>query len=853
MQGKIKGLTSEEAVASRQKHGTNALERLKGRGIIRSFFDNLNDPIIRILVFALILEVVFTLGRCNLVEVFGILSAILIATLVSTISEYGSERAFAKLEKAEGKAIARVLRDGRTVEISADDIVVGDILFLSSGEKIHADGILLSGELSVDQSALTGENVEVRKKAGTPAGWDLSDEARVFRGSVIASGDGVMRVERVGVATFYGQVARDIQSKTRESPLKLRLSRLAGQISRLGYIAAAVVGAIYLITAFFVEKSVVMTDPVSIFTTLIHALTLMITVIVVAVPEGLPMMITVVLSANMKRMLRDNLLVKKPVGIETAGSLNILFTDKTGTLTTGRLSVDRIITYNDTVRRMSTLRRMPYLYDALLLSAAYNTDTQRENGQIIGGNATDRAIADFFREESIPAATVISRTPFSSDLKYSSVTLSDATTYIKGAAEIILARTSFALDEKGNTVAFNKHYAADSLATALSAGERVIAVARSTGHSDALTLIALVVLKDKIRDGVREAVAKIESAGIQIVMLTGDNPDTAVSIARECGFYKDTRGHISLTGADMERLTDEQLKAMLPSLRVLARARPSDKIRLVRLSQELELVVGMTGDGINDAPALKLADVGFAMGSGMDIAKSAGDVVILDDSIFSISRTILYGRTIFKSIRKFIKFQLIMNLAACGITLIGQILGMDNPITIIQMLWVNIIMDTLGGLAFAGEPPLDYYMKEKPKRRDEPIITRQMVGEVLGNGIFTLGVLVAFLTLNYFKDFYLSSARHLTAFYALFIFAGLFNCLSARGDRFFIFSKIGKNKPFILIMLFIAAIQILIVYYGGTLFRSTPLSIHELGFAILTALTVLVFDTIRRIFKKLSR
>ena len=302
----------------------------------------------------------------------------------------------------------------------------------------------------------------------------------------------------------------------------------------------------------------------------------------------------------------------------------------------------------------------------------------------------------------------------------------------------------------------------------------------------------------------------------------------------------------------MERLTDEELKAMLPSLRVLARARPSDKIRLVRLSQELELVVGMTGDGINDAPALKLADVGFAMGSGTDIAKSAGDVVILDDSIFSISRTILYGRTIFKSIRKFIKFQLIMNLAACGITLIGQILGMDNPITIIQMLWVNIIMDTLGGLAFAGEPPLDYYMREKPKRRDEPIITRQMVGEVLGNGIFTLGVLVAFLTLNYFKDFYLTSAHHLTAFYALFIFAGLFNCLSARGDRFFIFSKIGKNKPFILIMLFIAVIQILIVYYGGTLFRSTPLSIHELGFAILTALTVLVFDTIRRIFKKLS-
>ena len=852
MKGKFDGLTTEAAALSREKHGSNALLRVKRRGFIRRFFDNLSDPIIRILVIALVLEVVFTLGNCNLIEVFGILSAILIATIVSTLSECGSERAFERLEAATKGGRARVRRDGHTLEISIDDVVVGDILLISAGEGVHADGMLIDGVLTVDQSALNGENIEAHKRPTTPRGWDLSDEARVFRGSVVTSGEGVMRVERVGTATFYGQVARDVQSETRESPLKLRLAKLAGQISRLGYAVAILVGACYLVGAFLIDRSVDLSSPAAIISTLVHALTLMITVVVVAVPEGLPMMITVVLSANMKRMLRDNILVKKPVGIETAGSLNILFTDKTGTLTTGRLSVDRIITHNDTIRRISLIRRNPSLYGALMTCAAYNTDTVREGGEILGGNSTDRAIAEFFREDEIPAARILSKTPFSSELKYSSVTLADGTTYIKGAAEIILSRTDFALSADGTTVAFDKTYARRALEQAQKNGERVIGVARSVRGSSGLTLVALIVLKDKIRPDVKRAVASVTGAGVQIVMLTGDNLDTAKSIAEECGFYHPTRGDVAMTGNDLANLTDEQLKEIIPNLRVLARALPSDKIRLVRLSQELDLVVGMTGDGINDAPALKLADVGFAMGSGTDIAKSAGDVVILDNSIFSISKAILYGRTIFKSIRKFIKFQLIMNLAACGITLIGQLIGIDNPITIIQMLWVNIIMDTLGGLAFAGEPPLDYYMREPPKRRDEPILNRETVTEILLHGVFTLALLVAFLRLPFFGGYYLSAAHHMTAFYALFIFAGIFNSFAARCDRFFLLSHIGKNKPFILIMLLISVIQILIVYLGGETFRSTPLAPRELAFAIGSAATVLVFDTLRRIFKKLS-
>ena len=355
-----------------------------------------------------------------------------------------------------------------------------------------------------------------------------------------------------------------------------------------------------------------------------------------------------------------------------------------------------------------------------------------------------------------------------------------------------------------------------------------------------------------LEKGVREAVASVMRAGVQIVMVTGDNKDTAESIAEECGFYKKNAGDIALTSAELALLDDAEVMKILPRLRVLARSLPQDKTRLVEISAKCNLVVGMTGDGINDAPALKRADVGFAMGSGTEIAKSAGDIVILNDSFEAISKTVLYGRTIFKSIRKFITFQLIMNLAACGITLIGPYIGIDTPITIIQMLWVNIIMDTLGGLAFAGEPPLAYYMYEKPKHREEPILSRGMLSHVAFNGVYTLALLVFFLTYAPIRSFFGSLDRHLTAFYALFIFSGIINSFTARSERMFIFSGIFKNRAFLLIMSFISAIQLIIIYFGGNLFRSLPLTPRELACVIFMSLSVIIFDGIRRIFTKLK-
>ena len=860
----INGLSDEAVMLSRQKNGTNDLPREKRRGFFKRFFKNLSDPIIKVLLIALTVEVIFTFGHCNYLEIGGIVAAVLIATTVSTLSELGSERAFEKLDEDNARIKARVKRCGevRTVDIS--EIVVGDLIILGAGETVPADGIMVDGSITVNQAAINGESADANKIACTDDGkWSPESKCRVLRGSVVTSGSGTVLIKRVGKDTFLGAVARELQAETRESPLKLRLAKLAGQISKIGYIMALLVGVTYLFNTYVADLNfdlsktlIALGNRRLLFKNLLHTLTLMITVVVVAVPEGLPMMITVILSANMKKMLRDKVLVKKLVGIETAGSLNILFTDKTGTLTTGKLECERVVTEWGNYKTAKALSKTNVIYKALLTDAKFNTDVNINNGKISGGNATDRAIAEFFLSDTATDVSILNKKSFSSKDKRSYITLKNGKTLIKGAAEIIISSSKFALNEKGEAIASKLDSVKMSYKDATERGERAVAVAICDGTDfNNLIFVGLVILKDKVRVGVKAAVKEVTGAGVQTVMLTGDGLETARAIAAECGIYKVGAGHIVTKSSDLAKMSDEEIKRILPKLRVVARALPTDKSRLVRLSQELGLVVGMTGDGINDAPSLKLADVGFSMGDGADIAKGASDIVILDNSFSAIGKTILYGRMIFKSIRKFITFQLIMNLAACGVSLLGQFIGIDNPITIIQMLWINIIMDTLGGLAFAGEPALAYYMKEKPKRRDEPILSREMMSSILCTGAYTLGVLIAFLKLEFFREMYIRNGDlsvFLTAFYALFVFSGLFNALAARSERMWVFSNIGKNKLFVLIISFIAFTQVLMIYYGGAVFRTVPLTFEEFIPVILLSASVVVFDLIRRIAYKLK-
>lgn len=865
-----RGLGEAEVAASREKYGANVLVMRKRRSFFRELLGNFGDPIIRVLLIALAVNVIVLFREINWFETGGILLAVFLSTFVSTVSEWGSARAFERLREGSG-TLCRVRRAGQTVEIPAEELVVGDVMLLGAGEMVQADARLLSGEIAVDQSALNGEGAEVTKYPGGRGNWDLASPGAVFRGSLVSSGAACVRVARVGADTLYGSLATELQAEVRESPLKLRLAHLAGQISRIGYIMAALVALAYLFNAFVLsagfdraEILLRLTDGRYVFKTLMHVVTLVITVIVVAVPEGLPMMITVVLSSNMKRMLKNGVLVRKMVGIETAGSMNILFTDKTGTLTEGKMSVIGVVS-GDTVlyKTPRALTTSPALLHALTACVMGNSDSAMTEAGPVGGNATDRACLSFFFDPAMTLPQVRGRLPFSSERKYAATATADGI-LCKGAPEVLLPRVVSRMTADGSVRPMSqrdKQRFEYELHKSAVRGERLLLLCRGdAGFGDLaalppLTLLGAVILRDRVRKEAPDAVGQLRRAGVRVVMVTGDARETAVAIARESGIFCEGEGTV-LGGDELAALTDEELSDRLGHLAVVYRALPGDKSRLVRAAQMRGLVAGMTGDGVNDAPSLKLADVGFAMGSGTDIAREAGDIVILDDNIASIARTVLYGRTIFKSIRKFITFQLTMNLCAVGVSLFGQFIGIESPVTILQMLWVNIIMDTLGGLAFAGEPPLAMYMREKPKKREERILSGAMVHQIAVTGSYTLGVCAWYLASPTTAQIFhrdTSEVYFLTLFFALFIFCGIANCFAARSERMNLFSSIGRNKPFMFIMSFILCVQLAMLYFGGELFRTVPPSAGDLALVALLAMTVLPVDFIRRCFFRLHR
>ena len=881
------GLSQEDIAFSASQYGTNTLTQKARAGFLKRYAASFGDPIIRILLVALGVNLLLLIRDANWYESVGIAVAVLLATLISTLSEYGSESAFEKLQEEAANIKCRVRRDSKILLLPIAEIVVGDIVFIQAGERIPADGVLVQGEISVDQAALNGETREAHKRPGSPkdknAHADFLSVSGLFRGSVACSGEGVMVVTHVGDATFYGRLALDVQEATIESPLKARLTQLAKTISRFGYAAAVVVvvanlfnGIVAanhfnteLILAHVTNRGLILRD-------IMQALTLGITVIVMAVPEGLPMMITVVLSANMRRMLKDNVLVRKLVGIETSGSLNILFTDKTGTLTKGMLEVTSFVTPQGRVLSGQGLKDSAGIYRRVALNCFYNNAAQISSKKLravaIGGNSTDRALLEYVMEDAARLQVYEKKftRPFNSKDKMSLTVIStqarggEAATLIKGAPENLLPLCRYAYNENTERVAFS--HAVDvkqALSAQAKEGVRLLALCEAPADTrerrgsempqENLTLVGFLGIRDEIRSEARQAIGEVMGAGVQVVMVTGDNRETAVSVAASLKLIAPGEDARVLTSQALNKLSDAEVKKLLPQIRVIARALPSDKGRLVRLAQEMGLVAGMTGDGINDAPALKKADVGFAMGDGTEIAKEASDIVILDNNFASIVKSVLYGRTIFKSIRKFLIFQLTINLCAVGISVIGPFIGVSSPVTVIQMLWINMIMDTLAGLAYAGEAPLPEYMKEAPKKRTEPIINRYMFNQIVTTGMYTTFLSLLFFKLPFFAAVFRNDERYLlTAFFALFIFAGVFNSLNARTNRINLLSHIEHNKAFIGVMLAVVAMQVLLIYYGGAVFRTTGLRFGELALVVVLASTVVVVDLGRKVFLRVN-
>ena len=868
------GLSSAQVEASRRAHGANVLTKQKGKSFLRQFLSNLNDPVIRILLGALAVNLLLMFRDADWVETVGIAVAVLLATLISTLSERGSARAFARLSEESTNTLCRVRRNGVICAIPIAELVVGDVVLLSSGDLIPADGLLFSGELRTDQSAMTGESQEVRKLPSTDPKLSPASPSALFRGCTVTSGSGEMEVLAVGDASFLGEISREIQQDVRESPLRLRLAKLAKQISTLGYLAAALVALAYLFNVFVLDSGMQrelillkLTDPSYLLEQLFHAFTLGLTVVVVAVPEGLPMMIAVVLSSNIRKMVRDQVLVRKPVGIEAAGSMNILFTDKTGTLTEGKMKVHSCLLGD--ASRLSVpdlMHQGGACSEAIALAFRFGSEavagqTAKGDPCALGGGATDRALLESVLTYPTPVGySVTSRLGFDSAKKYSAVTLDGKkrVTLVMGAPERILGQIGTCLRQDGSVGAFSKNKTEALIRQMTQKGERVLALAIAD-HAppaaslkeklpSAMTFVAAVCLSDPLRAEAAESVAMLQDAGIQVVMITGDNRDTASFLAARCGILNKANDLV-LTGEELAAISDSRVRELLPRLAVVARALPTDKSRLVRLSQEAGMVSGMTGDGINDAPALRRADIGFAMGGGTQVAKDAGDIIILDNNLASIVRAVLYGRNIFKSIRKFITLQLTMNFCAVGVTMICPFLGIDSPVTVVQMLWINIIMDTLGGLAFAGEPASPACMKEKPKRRDEPILNRYMANEIALLGGFTVALCLFFLKSPTFTALFRPHEDRLyllTAFFALFIFTSVFNCFNARTDRLKLTAGLSKNPVFLIIMGAILVIQILFVYLGGSVLRTAPLTAKELILTMLISLSVFPAELIRK-------
>lgn len=862
------GLTHQEVEASRAKFGRNELTKVPQETFFQKFKENLNDPMIRILTAALLINIIFVYtGHGDWLETVGIFMAILLATMVSTYSEYANENAFQKLQEEASKILCKVIRDGEPCEVGIGDIVKGDAIILQAGDKVPADGMMIEGSLKVDQSVLNGESEEIEKISSDDdrvldsKNVDFLSHHAVYRGSVVLEGEGVMRADCIGDASVYGQLTQELKSNERESPLKHKLRILAAVISRLGYMGGIFIALAVMLHNIWLAPNfeAYLSDGGRVIHDLVQAVILGVIIIVMAVPEGLPLMVALVSSLNMRKMLHDNVLVRKLVGIETAGSLNLLFTDKTGTITKGKLSVVSFITGDGTIYTEfdalpDIIKRATYANCVINTSASLN-----EEGQIIGGNMTETALSAYMGSYRTDLGVTREHfVPFNSTNKYSwaHVTGKCNLCLIKGAPEKLLPAADYYYDEKGEKISLTNDmkaslekmmldYAKNSIRMlglftrdGLIAGEKV--------PQNGLNLIGIVGIRDDVRPEAVKAIAQVHGAGVQVVMITGDRKETAMAIARDAGILKNP-DDVVLTSDELSKLTDQQVKEKLKHLRIVARALPMDKSRLVRIAQEMGLVVGMTGDGVNDSPALKKADVGFAMGSGTEVAKEAGDIVILDDNFLSIKQAILYGRTIYNSICRFIVFQLSINFSAVAINLFAPFLGIEKPLTVIQILWINLIMDTLAALAFGGEPALPKYMEEKPKQRTAPIVSSEMMIKILlGGGYITFLSLLLFLW-EPLRTCFRPGAYDLplyTGFFCTYVFLAVANAFNVRVDSINIFDHILRNKGFIEINLMIVIIQVVSTFIGGRVLRVVPLTGSEWRTVVLMAFSIILVGTL---------
>lgn len=879
------GLSDKEVLESRQKYGSNAIPDSEPTTFWAEFKETFKDPMIRILLaIATLMIVMFFFGYADIYEPVGTIVAVLIVAFVTAKTGVASDTKYRQLKDSAKKDQCKVYRNGVVTVIDVDDIVTGDKVLLQAGDKIPADGILISGALKVDNSALNGEAEECPKTAADPSvrladeitGDTFVDKHSLFRGAVLFDGEGVLDVQKVGLSTMMGKMAEEMQEDEPDSPLKVKLSKLADMISKFGYIGAIVISIMYF--GYFILSSggigpYFAQDIAVIIQDAVKAVSLAVVIIVCAVPEGLPLMISLVLMQNTSKMLDHNVLVRKAEGIETAGSLNILFSDKTGTITKGKLEVVEFFTPDGTVIPINELSKYAKIKEMVDLAIGKNSQSMFDtNGNVLGGNATDQALMKFIGFDVFQklegSHSITNSQSFNSANKFSQAYLADlGKTFYKGAPEKLLAASTKYIGADGNEHPINHEILNAKIDSLAHKSMRVLAFGYSNQQMvenqihDDIVIVGLVGIRDDVRPEARDAIAEVQKAGIQVVMITGDRLETAVAIAKDANLLR-SDDDIALTSSRLNELSDEEVKKIIPKIRVIARALPTDKSRMVRLCQEMNLVVGMTGDGVNDSPALKRADVGFAMGSGTEAAKEAGKIVILDDNFRSIKDAIWYGRTIYHNILKFCKFQLVINVAAVVVSAIAPFFGIEEPLKVTHLLFVNLVMDGLGAIMLGNEIAQEHYMREKPRRRDESIVSKPMMIQIVVMGLWLTVLSFVFLKAPFFDQFFHSTEEKLSAYFVLFIWSALFNGFNVRHEKYAIFKDLNENPGFMKVFITIILIQAFIVNAAlipipgfswiGSMFSCVPFGITGWITVILLAATMIPVDLIRKTITKAS-
>lgn len=885
------GLTAEQVVQSRSEHGDNTLTPPKKEPLLKLLLEKFRDPIIRILLITLALSVAVSLyqyftGVADsrvLLEPLGIFIAVMLATCVGFTFELSAKRKFDILIKAKDEEKVTVMRDGLITQIERKDVVVGDLVFVNPGDEIPADGMLVEAiALQVNESALTGEPVAqktVREEEFDPDATYPSNY--VCRGCTVADGNGIFVVDKVGDATEWGKVYRGAQIDNKiKTPLNEQLDRLGRAITVASYIIAGLIVGFRLLM-YFIDDCIVF-EWMDFVRYLLNTIMIAITVIVVAVPEGLPMSITLSLALSMKRMLETNNLVRKMHACETMGASTVICTDKTGTLTQNRMSVSEFKIYGLHDNKLDDSQTSSLVKEGIAMnSTAFLDFTNKQEAKAVG-NPTEAALLTWLFKRNVDFISyrdhtkIIKQVPFSTKYKYMATIVSTEDPdmllmYVKGAPELVLKCCSKIRMQEGEvelspyqtmveedlsrwqnqamrTLGFAYCYLDRHAIDSMFEGEK-LAVGK-------LCFLAAVAIADPVRADVPEAIKDCIAAGINVKIVTGDTSGTAKEIGRQIGLWTehdtDEKNHI--TGKEFGRMTDEELLERIGDIKIMSRARPMDKERLVRLLQQKGEVVAVTGDGTNDAPALNAAQIGLSMGDGTSVAKEASAITILDNSFHSIARAVVWGRSLYHNIQRFILFQMTINVAACLIVLIGAMMGTESPLTVTQMLWVNLIMDTFAALALASLPPDRKVMQEKPRSRKAYIITRPMAWRIFGVGLLFVAVLFGFVQYfkhveltsladfsfrDYFANYFNFSHVHngmslyeLTLFFTIFVFMQFWNIFNARAFKTGYSAFHGlftKNiaKGFCLTLAIIFVGQILIVSFGGDMFEVVPLSLGD--------------------------